>query len=38
MTDKLSKDARLPHAPRTMLMPLITPKSYRRTYGPLETF
>ncbi|MDR6935775.1 NAD(P)/FAD-dependent oxidoreductase [Luteibacter sp. 3190] len=37
MTDKLSKAARLPHALRTILMPFITPKSYRGTYEPLKT-
>lgn len=37
MTDRLSKAARLPHALRTLLMPFITPRSYRATYGPLKT-
>lgn len=36
MTDRLSKAARLPHALRTLLMPFITPRSYRATYEPLK--
>lgn len=38
MTDRLSKAARLPHALRTLLMPFITPRSYRNTYEPLKSF
>ncbi|MGF6709095.1 2-polyprenyl-6-methoxyphenol hydroxylase-like FAD-dependent oxidoreductase [Luteibacter sp. W1I16] len=38
MTDRLSKAARLPHALRTLLMPFITPRSYRATYEPLKQF
>ncbi|WP_448097583.1 FAD-dependent monooxygenase [Luteibacter yeojuensis] len=38
MTDRLSKAARLPHALRTLLMPFITPRSYRATYEPLKPF
>ncbi|URL60114.1 FAD-dependent monooxygenase [Luteibacter flocculans] len=38
MTDRLSKAARLPHALRTLLMPFITPRSYRNTYEPLKQF
>lgn len=38
MTDKLSKAARLPHSLRTLLMPFITPRSYKATYEPLKHF
>lgn len=36
MTDRLSKAARLPHWLRTLLMPFITPRSYKATYEPLK--
>lgn len=36
MTDRLSKAARLPHSVRSLIMPFITPRSYRATYGPLK--
>lgn len=38
MTDRLSKAARLPHRLRSLIMPFVTPRSYRATYGPLKQF
>lgn len=37
MTDRLSKAARLPYGLRKLIMPWVTPRSYRATYGPLKT-
>jgi 2-polyprenyl-6-methoxyphenol hydroxylase-like FAD-dependent oxidoreductase len=36
MTDRLSKAARLPYSLRKLIMPFVTPRSYRATYGPLK--
>ena len=37
MTDRLSRTARLPDWARNVLLPVIGPRSYRATYGPLRT-
>lgn len=37
MTDRLSRTARLPDWARKLLLPVIGPRSYRATYGPLRT-
>lgn len=37
MTDRLSRTARLPGWARTLLLPMIGPRSYRATYAPLRT-
>lgn len=36
MTDKLSRAARLPGWVRTAVLPVVGPRSYRETYGPLR--
>lgn len=36
MTDKMSKAARLPTFVRNLLMPVVGPKRYHETYGPLR--
>lgn len=36
MTDRLSRTARMPGWARTLLLPVIGPRSYRATYGPLR--
>jgi 2-polyprenyl-6-methoxyphenol hydroxylase-like FAD-dependent oxidoreductase len=36
MTDIMSQAAKLPNLLRDLLMPILGPKSYRRTYGPLK--
>ncbi|MCP1551253.1 MULTISPECIES: FAD-dependent monooxygenase [Methylorubrum] len=37
MTDRLSRTARLPDWARNVLLPVIGPRSYHATYGPLRT-
>ena len=37
MTDRLSRAARLPSWIRDLLMPIVVPRSYQATYGPLRT-
>jgi len=37
MTDKMSRAARMPAVVRNLLMPVVGPKRYRQTYGPLRT-
>lgn len=37
MTDAMSKAAKLPVLVRNLLMPVVGPKRYRQTYGPLRT-
>lgn len=37
MTDKMSKAARLPAFVRNLLMPVVGPKRYLETYGPLKS-
>lgn len=36
MTDRLSRTARMPNWARSVLLPLLGPRSYRATYGPLR--
>ncbi|WP_407524439.1 FAD-dependent monooxygenase [Methylobacterium oryzisoli] len=36
MTDQLSRTARLPSWARTIVLPVLGPRSYRATYGPLR--
>ena len=36
MTDRLSRTARMPGWARTLLLPLVGPRSYRATYAPLR--
>jgi 2-polyprenyl-6-methoxyphenol hydroxylase-like FAD-dependent oxidoreductase len=36
MTDAMSKAAKLPIPLRNLLMPIVGPKRYRQTYGPLQ--
>ncbi|MDH6635736.1 UNVERIFIED_ORG: 2-polyprenyl-6-methoxyphenol hydroxylase-like FAD-dependent oxidoreductase [Methylobacterium sp. SuP10 SLI 274] len=37
MTDRLSRTARMPDWARNVLLPVVGPRSYRATYGPLRT-
>ncbi|KQP58426.1 FAD-dependent monooxygenase [Methylobacterium sp. Leaf112] len=37
MTDRLSRTARMPNWARSLLLPVIGPRSYRATYAPLRT-
>jgi 2-polyprenyl-6-methoxyphenol hydroxylase-like FAD-dependent oxidoreductase len=36
MTDRMSRAAQLPNGVRNLLMPLVGPRSYNATYGPLR--